>query len=68
MTSPVEKSVDSEPLTLNAVEFLVPGIEQVVNDIRTAFPNLPDESIARILGLPFCKSTSLIPSREKPAV
>ena len=34
------------------LEFFVPGLDEAAVDLRSAFPDLSEESLARVLGLP----------------
>lgn len=51
MKTPTEER-GRELLRDSPMDILVPGLYAVAKDLRTAFPNLSEESVARILGLP----------------
>jgi len=49
-------------------EVLVPGLDAAAEDLRTAYPDMSEESIARILGLPTRKgvlSHSVVPDCQE---
>lgn len=52
------ENLDLERPMLPRAELGVPGIELAVKEIRIAFPDLSEESLARILGLPSLKAAS----------
>jgi hypothetical protein len=52
------ENLDLEQLKPPPAESGVPGIELAVKEIRIAFPDLSEESLARILGLPSLKAAS----------
>ena len=41
-----------EHLACASMEFPVPGLQAAAEDLRAVYPELSDESLARILGLP----------------
>lgn len=60
------EKLDHEPRLQASKRVSVPGIELTVKDIRAAYPEISEESIARILGLPLSDLASLNLKMKEP--
>lgn len=65
----MEKRIDQtcEEIAASCAEFHVPGIEQVIEELRQEYPFLSEAAIARILGLARIDASTFEQKRQGPA-